>query len=58
MTRDEITVSIFNFLFENDLTDSHLGKCDVDDLNILSRFSLSEGRTTLTFSPKLCYIVF
>ena len=58
MTRDEITVFIFNFLFENDLTDSHLGNCDVDDLNILSRFSLSEGLTTLTFSPKLCYIVF
>ena len=38
--------------------DSHLGNCDVDVLNILSRFSLSEGRTTLTFSPKLLYTVF
>ena len=59
MSRNELSVSSFNFLFENDLPKgSYLGNCDVDVLNILSRFSLSERRTTLKFSPKLCYIVF
>ena len=54
-----MSTSIFNFLFENDLPrDSHLGNCDVDVLNISSRFSLSERRTTLKVSPKLCYTVF